>query len=149
SRSSVETCAASGDAHGSSPVWRSGSDAVAIRESKLLRSKDAGETFEVSPPPLTPSAFVVGSQQDIYLAGGRSLAHSGAAAARWTFQEPFADDAVVEGLAADDADLYAVGGHVGGGPLLAHSNDRGRSWTEEPSIFERGWLRAVAVRSSR
>ncbi|MDB5218087.1 MAG: hypothetical protein JWO86_6014 [Myxococcaceae bacterium] len=129
-------------------VWGSGSEIYAAGTSRLLHSRDRGKTFADSRAPITAS-FVWGtSPDDVYLGGGRSLAHSADGGATWSVSEPFPEDAHVVALAAEEADLYVVGGRSSGVPVLMHSSDRGRTWTEPATGIERGWFYGVAVRSS-
>ncbi|AKU98948.1 hypothetical protein AKJ09_05612 [Labilithrix luteola] len=112
----------------------------------MLRSRDGGATFESGAAPIAPSAVLGTSSTDLYLFGGRSLAHTDDGI-HFQVSEPFSTDAIVKAAAAEESDFYVAGFELGGAPLLAHSRDRGATWTPVATGIERGRFGGVVVRA--
>jgi hypothetical protein len=126
-------------------VWASGSDVFAVGSGHLLHSRDGGRTFDEATAPIAARA-VWGSDRDVFLAAGRSVARSGDGGATWSVYEPFPEDALVQAIAGEGPDLYAVGGSSASVALAAHSADRGATWQTLALPIGGGWLGAVAIR---
>lgn len=125
---------------------RAGSDIVLVGSKALLRSHDGGATFEASSTPISAAAVLGTSSADLYLFGGRSLAHTDDGMS-FHVSEPFATDAIVEAAAAEESDFYVAGFELGGAALLAHSRDRGTTWMPVATGIERGRFSGVVVRA--